>query len=104
MNARTTWRLAGVLCLAGAFLLVLFSETLLTREMNPRLIMIFWGSLLCLLGAAVYIAMLDMRFNRLMYKKQERDLFLQTFMHGKLPEKKEEKAEVETSTDGAAEE
>lgn len=65
------------------------------------MIMIYWGGLLCLLGAAVYIAFLDMRFTRLIYKKQERDLFLQTFRDGKAREKKEEEEGTET---GAGEE
>lgn len=90
MKLRNLWRLAGILCLTGAFFLVFFSEVFLHREMEARIVMIYWGSLLCFLGGAVYIAMLDMRFTRLLYKKEERDLFFQTFTNGKVPEKEED--------------
>lgn len=93
MKVRTLWRLTGLLCLAGAFVLVLFSDPLLRGETDFRVTMIFWGSLLCLLGAVVYIAFLDIHFTRLVYKKQERALFRQTFIRENHKEEASEKTE-----------
>ncbi|HNZ47767.1 MAG TPA: hypothetical protein PKN92_02875 [Candidatus Hydrogenedentes bacterium] len=98
MKARTLWRLTGLLCLAGAFVLVLFSDPLLRGDADYRFIMIFWGSLLCLLGAVVYIAFLDIHFTRLVYKKQERALFRQTFLGERHKEEAHEKADESGSS------
>ena len=77
-NYQLIWRIVGVLCLAGCALLVWFGPTLMTHGLSFFLMFLYWSGFLLLLGAAFYVAILDIRYIRLQYLLAERELFHET--------------------------
>ena len=80
MKIKTTWRVAGAICLLTAFIMVLLSSRFMYPGMNKVVLVAYWVVFVILLMGALYAALLDLRFTRLEYKARERDLFRDTFM------------------------
>ncbi len=80
MKMRRTWRIAGILCLMLCLMMVLMGGVVLRPGMNRMLLAGYWVVFVLLMMAALWIAMLDVRFTRLEYKIRERALFHEAFM------------------------
>jgi hypothetical protein len=92
------WRLLGAFTLGGSLLMAVYSaSTDILRESALYLASIayeearesakaeaasghfvFWGIFVLLIGASLYLAILDMRYIRLQYLSQKREIFGQT--------------------------
>lgn len=77
---RRYWRIAGVLSVAGAAALAALFPGLLRGTPSLASVAAYGAVVVVLLGAAVYVAFLDIRFTRLQFRMGERVLFRETFM------------------------
>lgn len=80
MKPQAKWRLAGGAFLLAGLLMVLLSGLVLRPGMGWLMLTAYWVIFVLLLMAALYIAMLDLRFTRLELKMREREIFHETFM------------------------
>ena len=80
MKPQAKWRLAGGAFLLAGLLMVLLSGIVLRPGMGWLMLTAYWVVFVLLLMAALYIAMLDLRFTRLEFKMREREIFHETFM------------------------
>ena len=80
MKPQSKWRFAGGVFLLVGLLMVLLSGIVLRPGMGWLMLTAYWVVFVLLLMAALYIAMLDLRFTRLEFKMREREIFHETFM------------------------
>jgi len=80
VKIQLVWRIAGVVCLVGCLLMVFMSGTILHPGMSRIMVAGYWFVFVLLMMAALYSALLDLRFTRMEFKMRERALFQETFM------------------------
>lgn len=80
MTIRCKWRTAGLLCLAGSLLLALYSGRVVRVDASLPVLVLYWSAFIVLLMAALWMALLDVRYTRVEFKVRERELFQQTFL------------------------
>lgn len=73
------WRIVGIALLAASALMVWFGVRMPGLRASAFLFFGYWGVFVLLLLAAVYTAILDMRYIRAQYRIAQRDLFRETF-------------------------
>lgn len=93
------WRIAGVLCLAGCAFLVWLGPKVMTHGFSFLPIFLYWSVFLALLGAALYIALLDIRYIRLQYLLAERELFHETMAQIKKTQAERRPANTPSASD-----
>jgi hypothetical protein len=72
------WRIAGAVAIAGSALMAWYGVRLPVLRESPVYFLIYWGIFLVLLLAAVYCALLDIRYIRAEYAVQQRQVFRET--------------------------
>jgi len=80
VKIQLVWRIAGVVCLVGCLLMVFMSGTILHPGMSRIMVAGYWFVFVLLMMAALYSALLDLRFTRMEFKMRERALFQETFI------------------------
>ncbi len=73
-----TWRSAGVAALLVAGIMVWYGVEMDFREFGTVFLLVYWGIFLLSLLVAFYMVLLDIRYIRLGYLQEERDLYLDT--------------------------
>ncbi|MCK5862537.1 MAG: hypothetical protein KAH38_08635 [Candidatus Hydrogenedentes bacterium] len=74
------WRIIGGICLTLCVTMAIMSTRLATPDINPWVLLAYWGLFLVLLLTTLYTAILDFRYTRMRYKMTEREMFHDTFM------------------------
>jgi hypothetical protein len=80
MISQRNWRMIGIVCLVLALLLIIGSPRVTRTSVAVATLVLYWGAFSILIIAALYIALLDIRYTRMQYKMHERELFQETFM------------------------
>ena len=78
MISQRTWRITGVVCLAVDALLVWYGVSYLRFNAPVWFLLVYWTIFLVLLIAAFVMAMLDLRYIRLLYALEQRRIFHET--------------------------
>ncbi len=73
-------RIIGGICLLVALIMAAYGPAMLRQTGHWILPLVYWAVFIVVLLAALYIALLDIRFTRLRYKLEERELFHDVFM------------------------
>lgn len=95
-NVQRLWRTAGGFCLAGCAFLVWYAPTFMQRASSLWWVLLYWSLFLFLMGAALFVALLDIRYIRLQYRLAERELLHETLRA--IQKDKEAKAAEVTKT------
>lgn len=73
-----TWRIVGALSLSLAGGMAWFGAKMDIQAYSPIFLMVYWAIFLLALLVTFYMVLLDIRYIRLSYLQDERDLFLET--------------------------
>ncbi len=73
-------RIVGGVCLLVALIMAAYGPAMLRQTGHWALPLIYWAVFVVVLLAALYIALIDIRFTRLQYKLEERALFHDVFL------------------------
>ncbi len=83
MVTQRSWRIAGLLFLGLALGMLIYPGPIIRLDASLLYVCLYWALFTFFILAALYVAMLDIRFIRLQYKMKERELFRDTFFKGK---------------------
>jgi len=78
LTLQSKWRIAGACTLAGAGLMAWYGVHARLFS-GPRLFLVlYWGAFVLLLAATFYTVLLDVRYIKLQYSLEKRELFRET--------------------------
>ncbi len=72
------WRTVGAAALAIAGVMAWYGDTLTAGAGEARYVFAYWAALLLFVLLALYMAFIDIRYIRLQYRLEQRDLFTKT--------------------------
>jgi len=72
------WRLAGALALGASALLAWYGVARLGFTGSPLVLAVYWGVFLLCLLVAFYLAVLDLRYIRMLHAIEQRRIFMET--------------------------
>ena len=78
MITQARWRTVGAVAIGGAAIMAWFGVEWEPLRHSALLFCAYWGGFLLLFLASVYIAVLDIRYIRMQYAVERRNLFRQT--------------------------
>jgi len=78
MVTQPKWRKYGLMCIGGAALMAWGGVGWQPLRESVLFFFLYWGAFFCLFLAAVYIAILDIRYVRMEYAIAKRELFKDT--------------------------
>lgn len=78
MITQRTWRIAGAVCLTLCALMAWYGVPLIRAQTSVLFLILYWGAFLVLLIGAFVMALLDLRYIRVLHALEQRRIFHET--------------------------
>jgi len=78
MKAQQIWRSAGLVFILGSAGMAWYGANIPWREYSLNFFVIYWGGFMVLFVAAIYCALLDIRYITAQYAAAKREVFRET--------------------------